>query len=68
MARCERNFERAQLDCLPVIELVHDVKTEIVHQISNAHWHNDWLIGRYPAQRAAVEMIEMSVCNQEEID
>ena len=64
----ERNFERAQLDCLPVIELVHDLKTEIVHQVSHAHRHNDRLIGRYASQRAPVEMIEMSVSHQNEIN
>src|ERR1700730_6782778 len=68
MTRCERNFEWTQLDCLPVIELVHDVKTEIVHQVSHAHRHNDWLVGRYAAQRAPVEMDEMSVSNQDEIN
>src|SRR4030095_582113 len=68
MTRCQRNSERTQFDRLPVIELVHDVKTEIMHQISHTHWHDDWLIGGYPAQRAPVEMIEMSVCNQDEIN
>src|SRR4029450_6265077 len=46
----------------------HDVKTEIMHQISHTHRHDDWLIGGYPPQRAPVEMIEMSVCNQDEIN
>jgi len=64
----ERNFERTQLDCLPVIELVHDVKTEIVHQVSHAHWHNDRLVGCHAPQRAPVEMIEMSVSHQNEIN
>lgn len=68
MTRCQRNFERAELDRLPVIELVHDVKTEIVHQVSYAHRHNNWLIGRYAAQRTPVEMIEVSVSHQDEID
>ena len=27
-----------------------------------------WLVGRYAAQRAPVEVIEMSVCNQDEIN
>src|SRR4030095_11433156 len=68
MTRCEGNFERTELDCLPVIELVHDVKTEIVHQVSHAHRHNDRLVGRYAAQRPPVEMIEMSVSHQDEIN
>src|SRR5882724_7482853 len=68
MTRRERNFERPQLDCLPVIELVHDVKTEVVHQVSNADRHNDRLVGRHAAQGAPVEMIEMSVSHQNEIN
>jgi hypothetical protein len=39
-----------------------------MHQVSHAHRHDDWLIGGYPAQRAPVEMIEMSVRNQDEIN
>ena len=68
MTRCQRNFERAQLDRLPVIELVHDVEAEIVYQVTYAHRHNDWLVGRYAAQRPAVEVIEMSVSHQDEIN
>ncbi len=64
----ERNFERTQLDCLPVIEFVHDVEAEIMHQIPDTHRHNDRLIGRHAAQRAPVEMIEMSVSHQNEIN
>ena len=64
----ERNFEWTQLYCLPVIELMHDLKTEIVHQVSHAHRHNDRLVGRYASQRAPVEMIEMSVSHQNEIN
>src|SRR5262249_38998821 len=68
MTRCQRNFERAELDGLPVIELVHDVKPEIVHQVSYAHRHNNWLVRRYAAQRTPVEMIEVSVSHQNKID
>jgi len=68
MTRRERNLERPQLDCLPVIELVHDVKTEVVHQVSHTDRHNDRLVGRHAAQRAPVEMIEMSVSHQNEIN
>ena len=68
MTRCQRNFERAKLDCLPVIELVHDVEAEIVYQVTYAHRHDDWLVGRNAAQRTPVEMIEMSVSHQDEVD
>lgn len=68
MTGCERNLEGTQLDRLPVIELVHDVKTEIMYQISYAHGHNDWLIRRHAPQRAPVKVIEMSVSHQDEIN
>ena len=68
MTRCERNFERTKLHCLPVIELVHDVEAEIVYQVTYAHRHNDRLVGSYAAQRPPVEMIEMSVSHQDEIN
>ena len=64
----ERNFERTQLDCLPVIEFVHDVKAEIMHQVPYTHWNNDRLVGCHAPQRAPVEMIEMSVSHQNEIN
>jgi hypothetical protein len=44
------------------------VEAEIMHQVPYADRHNDWLIGGYAAQRAPVEMIEMSVSNQDEIN
>ena len=68
MTGCQRNFERAKLNCLPVIELVHDVETEIVYQVAYADRHNDRLVGRNAAQRTPVEMIEMSVSHQDEIN
>src|SRR5947209_19019399 len=68
MTRCQRNFERAKLDCLPVIELVHDVEAEIVYQVTYAHRHDARLVGRNAAPRTPVEMIEMSMSHQAEID
>jgi hypothetical protein len=64
----ERNSERAELDHLPFIELVHNVETESMHQPSDADWNNDRLIGRDQAQRATIEMIEMRVGHEHEID
>ena len=64
----KRNVDRAELDRLPVIELVHDLETEIVHQISHADRHDDWLIGGDFPQRAPIEMIEMRVRHENEID
>ena len=64
----ERNLERPELHRLPVIELVDNVKTEIVDQISNSHRNGNWLISCDAPQGAPVEMIEMSVRHQNEID
>ena len=47
---------------------MHNLKTEIVHQISHADRHNDWLIGGNFPQRAPIEMIEMRVRHENEID
>ena len=47
---------------------MHDLKTEIVHQISHADRHDDRLIGRDAAQGAPVEMIEVRVRDEDEID
>ena len=53
---------------LPIVELVHDVEAEIVHQIADADRHDDRLIRRDLAQRAPIEMIEMRVRHENEID
>ena len=36
MARRQRHAKRAEFDALPMIELMHDVETEIVHEIPDA--------------------------------
>jgi len=64
----KRNLERSEFNRLPVIKLVHNLKAEIVHQISDANRHGDRLIGSYSAQCAPVEMIEMGVGHKDEID
>jgi len=40
----ERNLKRPESHRLPVIKLVHNVETEIVHQISHAYGHDNGLI------------------------
>jgi hypothetical protein len=47
---------------------VHDVKAEIMYEVPYTHWNNDRLVGCHAAQRAPVEMIEMSVSHQNEIN
>ena len=44
------------------------MKSEIVHQISYTHGHNDRLIGSHAPQRAPVEMIEMRMRHQDKIN
>ena len=68
VTRSERNLERSELDRLPIIELVHNMEAEIMHQISYAHGHDNRLISRNASQRAAIEMIEMCMRNQDEIN
>ena len=64
----ERNFKRPELDGLPVIEFVHDVKPEIVDQVSYARWNHDRLIGSHAPKRAPVEVIKMRMGYEYEIN
>src|SRR5205823_13162463 len=68
VTRRERNLERPELDGLPVVELVHDVKPEIVDQVSHACWNHDRLVRSYAPQRAPVEMIKMRMRHQYEVN
>jgi hypothetical protein len=65
---CERNFERAKLDSLPVIELVHDMKSEIVHEITNACRNDNGLVRSDAPQGASVEVVEVRMRHQDIID
>ncbi len=64
----ERNLKRPESHCLPVIKLVHNVETEIVHQVSYAHRHDNGLIGGDASQGTPVEMIEVRVGHQDEVN
>ena len=64
----ERNLKGSEFDGLPVVEFVHDVKPEIVDQISHARWNHDRLIRSYAPQRPAVEMIKMRMRHEHEIN
>src|SRR5262249_33924500 len=64
----ERNFQRAKLDGLPIIEFVHDVEPEIVHQISYACRDDDRLVRSYAPQCTPVEVIKMCMRHQDEIN
>ncbi len=56
------------MHCLPVIEFMDNVKTEIMHQVTHADGDNDRLIGCHSPQRTPVEMIEVRVGNENKID
>ena len=64
----ERNLERPEFDGLPVVEFVHDVKPEIVDQVSHARWNHDRLVRSYAPQRAPVEVIKMRMRHEYEVN
>ena len=64
----ERNLERPEFDGLPVVEFVHDVKPEIVDQVSHARWNHDRLVRSYAPQRAPVEVIKMRMGHEYEVN
>ena len=64
----KRNFKWTQFHRLPVIELVHDVETELMHQIPHAYGHDDGLICCNAPQSAPVEMIEVSVGDEDQVN
>src|SRR5258707_2602562 len=47
---------------------MNSIKPEIMDQITNSPWHHDWLSGGNPAQRASIQMIEVSVGDQDQIN
>ena len=68
MTWSKRNFQRPEFNRLPVIQLMHNAETKVVHQISNADRHDDRLICCNAPQRATVEMIEVGMRNQDKIN
>src|SRR4029453_17472447 len=57
----ERNLERPEFDSLPVVEFVHDVKPEMLDQVSHARWNYDRLVRSHAAQRTPIEVVKMRV-------
>lgn len=47
---------------------MHNSKPQIVNEISNAHWNDNWLIGRNLSQSSPIEMVKMRVSDQHVID
>lgn len=68
VTRRKRNLERSQLDALPFIQLMNDVESEIVDQISDTGRNDNRLIGRDTPEGPPVEMIEVRVRNEDGID
>ena len=64
----ERNLERPEFDSLPVVEFVHDVKPEIMNQVSHARWNHDRLVRSYAPQCAPVEVIKMRMRHEYEVN
>src|ERR1700730_2513359 len=68
IARCQCHFERPEFHSLPVVELMHNVKAEVMHQIAHTNWHDNRLVSGHLAQGSAIEMIEMRMGDENEID
>src|SRR5438552_2040470 len=67
ITRRQRDIDRSQFHRLPVIEFMHNVKTEIVHKISHTDRHHDWLVGRDSAQCPPIEMIEVRMGDENKV-
>ena len=64
----ERNLKRSESHRLPVIKLMHNVETKIVHQISDAHGHDNRLIRGDAPQGTSVKMIKVRMGYQDEVN
>ena len=53
---------------LPPIQLVDSIKSQVLYQVADAARNNDGLKGRDPSKSASIQMIEMSVGDQNEIN
>ena len=47
---------------------MHDVESEIVHEIANAYRYDNWLIRGDAAQGSPVKMIEVCMSHEDQID
>jgi hypothetical protein len=68
MTRRESDGHIADIEVFPFTQFMNSIKAEIMDQITNSSWHHDWLSGSNPAQRASIQMIEVSVGDQDQID
>ncbi len=68
MARRQRDAHGAVFKALPVVQFLHNAKTEIMHEVADLEWNNDRLVRRDSAQGPAVKVVEVRVGDQDEVD
>jgi len=68
MTRCERNGDLANVQRFPWIKLVDLVESEIGNEASNSPWDDNRLQSSDLAKGPPVQMIEMSMCYEDQID
>lgn len=68
IARCERNANRPELDPLPIVQFVYDLKTKVVDQIAHADRNDNRLAGRDTPQGPSIKMIEVRMSHENEIN
>jgi hypothetical protein len=68
MARRESNGYIADIEVFPFPQFMDSIKTKIMDQITNSAWHHDGLSGGDPAQATSIQMVEVSVGNQNQIN
>ncbi len=66
--RGQGDLEGAVFKTLPVSQLMDPIESEVMNEIADMLGHGDGLVAGNGAQRAAVEVVEMRVSNQNEID
>ena len=64
--QCHSDF--SDIQGLPPIQLVDPVKSQVLHQVPNPARDDDGLKGGDPAKSSSVQMIEMGVCDEDEIN
>ena len=64
----ERYLQRSVFKTLPMSQLVDAIKSEAMDEATDMLGDRDRLIARDRTKRAAVQMIEMGVCDQNQVD
>jgi len=66
--RGKGDFESAMLEALPIAQFMDPIESQIMHEIADMFGDGDGLVAGYCTQRAAIQMIEMRVGDQDEIN